>query len=77
MITINIEQAKNIGHDIRRKRRAEEFAPLDHVIAAQIPGTDFAAVESERQAIRDKYEAVQQQIDAAVTPEEIKSALGI
>lgn len=75
MISINLPKAKSIGHDIRRKQRAEEFAPLDQVIAAQIPGTDFAAVESERQAIRDKYALVQDQINAASTPEEIKTAL--
>lgn len=77
MITINIGKAKTIGHGIRRKQRAEEFAPLDQVIAAQIPGADFVAVEAERQAIRDKYALVQDHIDAAVTPEEIKAAIGL
>lgn len=77
MIAINVEKAKGIGHDIRRKQRAEEFAPLDQVIAAQIPGTDFAAIEAERQAVRDKYALVQEHIEAAVTPEQIKEALGV
>lgn len=77
MIAINIDKAKGIGHDIRRQKRAEEFAPLDKVIAAQIPGTDFAAIEAERQAIRDRYAAVQEQVDAATAPEEIKMALGL
>ena len=77
MITINVDRAKEIGHDIRRKQRAEEFAPLDEQIMKQLPGTDPAAVEAERQAVRDKYAAVQQQIDEAATPDDIKAALGL
>ena len=74
MITINIDKAKNIAHDIRRSKRAEEFAPLD--IKATIP-SEAAAAESSRQVVRDKYADMQTEIDSASTPEEIKSALGI
>jgi hypothetical protein len=77
MITINIDKAKAIGHDIRRAEREKEFAPLDAVIAKQIPGKDAQAAEAERQKIRDKYAVIQQEIDAAATPEEIKAALGL
>ena len=76
-VEVDLDQAKAIGHDKRRAARAEEFAPLDEVIAKQIPGNDPAEVEAERQAIRDKYAAVQEQIDAAATPDEIKAALGL
>ena len=76
-ISINMDKAKTIGHEIRRAKRAEEFAPLDAEIAKRIPGTDTATVESERQAIRDKYAVVQTKIDTATTPDEIKTALGI
>ena len=75
MITIDISKAKTIGHDMRRAARAEEFKPFDDAIAKQIPGTDGA--EEARQAIREKYAAVQAEIDAAETPDEIKAALGI
>lgn len=77
MITVNIDKAKQIGHDIRRAKRAEEFAPHDEVIAKRIPGTVEAEAEAARQAIRDKYAVVQTQIDTATTPDEIKAALGI
>jgi hypothetical protein len=77
MIRVNIDKAKAIGHEIRRKKREEEFAPLDTVIMKQIPGKDAQAAESERQAIRDKYAAVQADIEVAQTPDEIKAALGI
>lgn len=77
MIVINIDKAKSIGHEMRRTERAKEFAPLDEQIMKQIPNTDVAAVEAERQAIRDKYASIQQQIDSANTPEEIKAALGV
>jgi hypothetical protein len=73
MITINIDKAKNIAHDIRRAKRAEEFAPLD--IQSTIP-SQASAAESARQVIRDKYAAMQTQINSASTPEEIKTALG-
>lgn len=75
MITVNMDKAKAIGHDLRRTARAEEFKPLDEVIAKQIPGTDAQAVEAQRQAVRDKYAAMQTAIDVAATPEEIKAAL--
>lgn len=77
MITVNIEKAKAIGHAIRRDKRAKEFAPLDDVIAKKIPGADYDAVEADRQAIRDRYADIQDAIDAAATPEEIKAALGM
>ncbi len=74
MITINIDKAKAIGHDMRRAARAEEFKPYDDAIAKQIPGQTEGA-EAARQVIRDKYVAVQVAIDAANTPEQIKLAL--
>lgn len=77
MIAVNLDKAKAIGHDIRRQKRDEEFASLDAVIAKQIPGKDAQAAEEARQAIRDKYAAMQVQIDAAVTPDDIKAALGV
>lgn len=74
MITINLDKAKAIGHDIRRAARAEEFKPLD--VQATIP-SQAAQAEAARQVIRDKYAEMQVQIDAAVTPDEIKAALGV
>jgi hypothetical protein len=72
MITVNITKAKAIGHDMRRAARAAEFAPLD--LKATIP-SEAVEAEAARQAIRDKYAAVQVAIDAAATPDEIKAAL--
>ena len=77
MIVIDINIAKDVGHNIRRKLRESEFAPLDQKIVLQIPGIDVSAVESQRQVVRDKYADMQTQIDASSTPEEIKQALGI
>jgi len=76
MIKINVDKAKDFGHDMRRAARAEEFKPYDEAIAKQIPGQAEGA-ETARQAIRDKYAVVQADIDAAETPDEIKAALGI
>ena len=76
-VEVDLDQAKSIGHDIRRTKRAEEFVPHDEVIAKQIPGVDAAEAEDARQAIRDKYSDIQDVIDSAKTPDEIKAALGI
>jgi hypothetical protein len=77
MITINIDKAKAIAHDRRRAARAEEFKPHDEIIMKQIPGADNAAAEAARVAIRTKYSDMQDQIEAASTPDEIKAALGV
>ena len=75
-IVIDVTKAKAIGHDMRRAARAEEFKPHDDAISKQLPG-QVEGAEAARQIIRDKYAAVQAQIDAATTPEEIKVALGV
>ena len=75
MITINVDKAKAIAHDMRRAKRAEEFKPHDDLIMKQIPGADVAAAEAARAAIRAKYGAMQTAIDAASSPDEIKAAL--
>lgn len=72
MIVINIDKAKQIAHEKRRAARSEEFAPLD--IKATIP-SEAADAEAARQVIREKYAEMQIQIDAAITPEELKSLL--
>lgn len=73
-IGLNINKAKDIAHEVRRAKRAEEFAPLD--IKATIPA-EATAAEAARQAVREKYAAMQTAIDAAATPEEIKAAAGL
>lgn len=75
MIRVNIDKAKVIAHDMRRAARANEFEPLDAIIAKQIPGTDLGLVEANRQAIRDKYNAMQTAIDAAQSADELKALL--
>jgi len=72
MITINIDKAKTIAHDRRREARSAEFAPLD--IKATI-ASEATAAEAARQAVRDKYAAMQTAIDAATTVDEIKAVM--
>lgn len=76
-VTINLPKAKQIAHDKRRAMREEEFAPLDAIIVKQIPGKSATDAEAARQVVRDKYDKMQQAIDAATTPERLKTALGI
>ena len=72
MITINIDKAKAIAHDVRRAARAEEFKPLD--VQATIPSQAVAA-EAAREVVRVKYAEMQAAIDAAEAVEEIKAAM--
>jgi len=74
VITININKAKGIAHDIRRAARSEEFKPYDDAIAKQIPG-QMEGAEAARAAIRTKYADMQTAIDAAATVDEIKAAM--
>ena len=70
MITVNLDKAKGIAHDVRRAKRTEEFAPLD--IKATIP-SEAAAAEEARAAIRAKYATLQTNIDAAADVGALKS----
>lgn len=74
MIQINMTKAKAIAHDARRAARAKEFEPFDNAIAKQIPGQADGA-ETKRQKIRDKYTAIQAQMDAAQTPDQLKALM--
>jgi len=69
MITINLDKAKTITHDIRRTKRTAEFAPLD--IKATIPAEAVSA-EAARQAIREKYSTIQNNTNSASTILELK-----
>jgi hypothetical protein len=73
----DLDGCRQIGHDLRRAARAEEFAPHDEVIAKQIPGVSATDAEAARQEIRDRYAEAQTAIDAAASPDEIKTALGL
>jgi len=72
MIVVNVGKAKSIAHDARRSARAKEFAPLD--IKVTIP-SEANAAEMERQAVRNKYAAIQASIDAASDVAGIKEAI--
>ena len=74
-IDVDLDQCRAIGHDIRRTKREAEFAPFDAIIMKQIPGNSAAEAEEARQQIRFKYALIQDVIEAAETPDEIKSAL--
>ena len=75
MITINIDKAKAIAHDIRRAARAAEFAPLDEIIMKQIPGNDATAAEEARAVIRTKYAEMQTAVDGATEVATLKTIM--
>lgn len=71
MIRVNLDKAKAITHERRRVVRANEFAPLDAVVIRQVPGESVVEAERARAAIRTKYAAIQERIDAARSVEEL------
>lgn len=75
IIKVNLDKFKAITHQQRRIARDKEFKPFDDVIMKQIPGVDSQAAEVKRQKIRDKYAAIQTNIDAATTADEIKAII--
>jgi len=74
-VDVDLDKAKDIGHDKRRAKREEEFAPFDAIIMKQIPGNSAEEAEASRQAVREKYALIQDAINVAETTDEIKSAL--
>lgn len=71
-VGVNLPKAKLIAHDKRRAKRQAELAPLD--IEATIPGKSQQA-ESARQAIRNKYAAIQTNIDACASVDALKAVI--
>lgn len=72
MIKIDLNKAKEIVHDVRRVKREELFKPLD--IEATIPMFADDA-EQKRQAIRDEYVIIQNEIDNAETVDQLKAII--
>ena len=72
MITININKAKDIAHDVRRAKRTQEFTPLD--VKATIP-SEAVAAEAARQAVREKCTEMQTAIDAAQSTDQLKAII--
>lgn len=68
----DLAKAKVVTHEKRRAKRSVEFAPLD--IQVTIPGKEVAA-EAARQAIRDKYAALQVEIDACTDCSGLKAII--
>ena len=72
MIQVDILKAKEIAHEKRRSARAAELAPLD--VQVTIPAMAEQA-EAKRAEIRDKYDAIQTQIDEVSTAEELTAII--
>ena len=69
MIQVDISKAKEIAHEKRRAARATELAPLD--VQVTIP-TMSEQAEAKRAEIRDKYDALQVQINDASSVDVLK-----
>ena len=65
---INLDKAKAVAHERRRAARDQEFLPLDREVTIPSKATE---AEGKRQAVRDKYAVIQDQIDAASSVQEL------
>jgi len=74
-ISIDLAKAKLAAHEVRRRDRDEQFAPLDFIISAQIPGNDPAAIEAQRVVIREADAVKQAAIDAATDVRQVQVAV--
>lgn len=68
-VEINLDDAKVIAHEYRRRSRDEEMKPLD--VKVTIPG-EVDAAEASRADLRLQYADIQTQIDDAKTVEELE-----
>jgi len=75
MIKIDLALSKDIAHDIRRRKRAEAFAPLDDAIAKRLPGASVDELEAKRQAIRDADASLQNKINSVRSIEKLIEAI--
>ena len=71
-ISVDMTGAKEIAHHCRRQVRARELAPLD--IQSTIPSQAVAA-EAARQAIRNKHDVIQTDIDSTTDPASLKAVI--
>lgn len=74
-IKCNITNAKIIAHAKRRIKRDAAYRPYDELIAVDIPGSDIAAANAARDAIRSADAIVQTDIDAAADESGLKTIL--
>jgi hypothetical protein len=73
-VDVDVPKAKLITHDRRRAKRELELAPLDKEINIKIGNTvAVQALEAQRQAIRNKYDVMQTNIDACTTADQLKA----
>ena len=75
MIKINLQKAKQIAHNFRRAKRETEFEPYDEIVMKQIPGNDYDQAEQARQAIREKYAKIQDEINECENENQLKEIL--
>ncbi len=76
-VITDMVKAKDSAHDMRRDKREEEMAPYDDIIMKQVPGSDAGQAEASRAQLRTKYATMQTDLDAATTPDELKTILGV
>jgi hypothetical protein len=74
---INLVKTQAITHAMRRADREIQFKPYDDIISKQIPNNDYVVAEEARQVIRDEDDQLKQDINLALTVDELKIILSM
>lgn len=75
-IVEDTEIAKEVAHELRRAKREEEFAPLDKAVTIAAANPEkLAEVEAEREEVREKYHAIQDDINACDCADTLREKL--
>lgn len=75
-VETDLTAAKSLAHGWRRNKREQEFAPLDKEINIHISNrVKVGQVEAQRQAVRDKYDSIQTEIDRCGSEGDLRGVL--
>jgi hypothetical protein len=71
MITVNLDQAKQITYALCQLRHQEALAPILEAVRKQLPGTDFDNIVEQQPAIDRYYLEIIENIDQAETIDQL------
>lgn len=71
MITVNLDQAKQIAYTLCQLRHREALAPILDAVRKQLPGTDFDKIAEQQPTIDQYFLGIVENIDQAETIDQL------
>jgi len=71
MITVNLDQAKQITYALCQLRHQEALVPILEAVRKQLPGTDFDNIAEQQPAIDQYFLGIAENIDQAETTDQL------